>query len=908
MVNVNKNIVPGKQAESSAKTEPQAQARRPRNTALNSSKKLPDSIKNRRKQKLNCSREQVIDQLVNEEQIYTPEEAEELVSSFEKQTGATVERLATTDEIDNYDGEFWATKDGVTQLWCRGNDGWYAKEEDYESDGSLGVELADKSDIDSACGNKTDADSSLNCEAGSAKVSGTVTIYNDFADLDNDTTERLLRSRIEKAVPGAKVDFEKVNDTDVKVNIDCPDADAEKARLAVESSDVTKSVDWESATKELDSSKDADKTAESTNLNSSTEPEGDTDGGESVSEGVDASDIKITTESGNEVSMQDIKIVQNPDTNELAIFIPEDEDETIPEGFSVIGMVVPDTLSSATAIEGGEVCPECGQDPCVCEGAEDGEELDSSKKKNELNCSSSSGLLEVATEYYEDEHDALVDILQSVDNLGYGDAVYEQLIKNYGYEGTDAQQADDALIKMASEDADEHDFLVSLIQAIEDLGYGKQVYTDVLGIGGDIDSSLNCDSSKDDYFAALWSAYTDDDYKCACCGKSFPAGHNSVQLDGHKPDGMHFIYKYTEDNRVGNSVNYDPYNLPPEDSEGGIFKVVVGEEADDEGYRWLNFCRNCWPKLTSKSPEEIYNEYSVAENKNELTQESVNSSLGGGDDRQDATSQVTVPKSFPDDKVHDLYRWVENELLHEGIDVDVYGVGRPSASTISFEFEVTGRDPSEVDAIIEDRVKEFIANGNNAIQYPEGDPRSELNSEKHEKNLNCKVENARVEPTEQGTWVVRADTDRFGKDAILYEHYSEEGANKYLDRLKAGGDAVANGYDGHIDPKKVDLDSGNGIAEAKLDKASISKAMSKVLTEDKDTPLVSINLKDGILVYLQPASYDDNRLIEDGNFDEAKIYVAMYDENFNPIMVNDRRENKMNGSEVVDYIKHNLGM
>ena len=421
----------------------------------------------------------------------------------------------------------------------------------------------------------------------------------------------------------------------------------------------------------LNSSKDSSKA-----LNcSSEEPEGDADGGESVAEGVDASDIKITTESGNEVSMQDIKIVQNPDTNELAIFIPEDEEETIPEGFTVIGMVVPDAVGSTPAIEGGDVCPECGQDPCVCEeGSEDGGELDSSKKKSELNCSSSSGLLEVATEYYEYEHDALVDILQSVDNLGYGDAVYEQLIKNYGYEGTDAQQADEALIKMASEDADEHDFLVSLIQAIEDLGYGKQVYTDVLGIGGDINSS-------------------------------------------------------------------------------------------------------------------------------------VNSSLGGGDDRQDATSQVTVPKSFPDDKVHDLYRWIETELMHEGIDVDVYSVGRPSAGVISFEFEVTGRDPAEVDAIIEDRVQEFVQNGYEGLQYPKGDPRHGLNSEKHEKNLNCKVENARVEPTEQGTWVVKADTDRFGKNAILYEHYSEEGANKYLDRLKAGGDAVANGYSGHIDPKKVDLDS-----------------------------------------------------------------------------------------------------
>ena len=694
MVNVNKNIVPGKQAEPSAKTKPQAPARRPRNTTLNSSKKQSgqDRLAELRKQKLNCS-------------------AGNIPTGYEQ---------------------------------------YYQVVSEQEFADTVG----------------TDVDN----------------LRNIVADIENEYNEKIVGYLIAK---------DEYTDKLVDENLDIGFITESGKILNGADNDYITDIEIKQALGDaLDSSACSDNTADES-LNSSEITEDDfeyDEDGESVAEGVDASDIKITTESGNEVSMQDIKIVQNPDTNELAIFIPEDEEETIPEGFTVIGMVVPDAVGSTPAIEGGDVCPECGQDPCVCEGeGSEGEgELDSSKKKNELNCSSSSGLLEVATEYYEYEHDALVDILQAVDDLGYGDSVYQQLIKNYGYEGTDAQQADEALIKMASEDADEHDFLVSLIQAIEDLGYGKQVYSEVLGIGGDVNSSLNCDSSKDDCFAVLWSAYIDDEYKCACCGKSFPAGHNSVQLDGHKPDGMHFIYKYTKDNRVGNGVNYDPYNLPPEDSEGGIFKVVVGEEADDEGYRWLNFCRNCWPKLTSKSPEEIYNEYSVAENKNELTQESMNSSLGGGDDRQDATSQVTVPKSFPDDKVHDLYRWVESELLHEGIDVDVYGVGRPSASTISFEFEVTGRDPSEVDAIIEDRVKEFIANGNNAIQYPEGDPRSELNSEKHGKNLNCKVENARVEPTEQGTWVVRADTDRFGKDAILYEHYSEEGANKYLDRLKAG--------------------------------------------------------------------------------------------------------------------------
>lgn len=119
---------------------------------------------------------------------------------------------------------------------------------------------------------------------------------------------------------------------------------------------------------------------------------------------------------------------------------------------------------------------------------------------------------------------------------------------------------------------------------------------------------LNEDDSK--CFATLWTAYIDDEYKCACCGKKFPEGHGTVYLGGHKPDGMHFIYEYTKENRVGNNINYDPYNLPPEDETGGIFKVVVGEDVDDEGYNWLNFCRNCWPKLTDMSPDEIYTKYS----------------------------------------------------------------------------------------------------------------------------------------------------------------------------------------------------------------------------------------------------------------------------------------------------------
>ena len=112
-----------------------------------------------------------------------------------------------------------------------------------------------------------------------------------------------------------------------------------------------------------------------------------------------------------------------------------------------------------------------------------------------------------------------------------------------------------------------------------------------------------------DWYATMWNGYIDEPYTCACCGRKFPAGRNDVYLDGYEPDGMHFIYRLTKENRDGNGINYDPYNLPPEDSEGSIFKVVVCNENDDEGYYWRNFCRNCWPKLTKYSPEELANKF-----------------------------------------------------------------------------------------------------------------------------------------------------------------------------------------------------------------------------------------------------------------------------------------------------------
>lgn len=473
MVNVNKPI------SKNDGTIQKVENRRPRNTELNSSKSATSAITGvslANIRKLNCSREAVIQEL---RRWLSEEEAKDYLEAFENETGATVVRLASPEEAA-MDGDFWAVKDGKEQLWYRTDGEWYTKD-----------------DLDGSCG-ETDADSSLNCESGSAKVSGTVTIYNDFADLDNDTTERLLRSRIEKAVPGAKVDFEKVNDTDVKVTIDCADADAEKARLAVESSDVAKSVDWNSATAELDSSADTssesdsssttENTTESMNLNSSEEPEGDTDGGDAIGEGSDEVAM-ITTESGNEVALSDIKIVQNPETNEISLFIKEDEDEEIPEGFVVIATASQPTLPA------DNTCPECGQDPCVCESVEetDGEEgegLDSSKKKNELNCSEN--IKEALADAGDDEHDVLTYVVQCIEYLGKADEVLSKINDEAAPEGSNLREQ--------LSDIDTHEALVAVVEALEDLGLVDEVLNTMainpLGNEPDIDSNLNCSISE----------------------------------------------------------------------------------------------------------------------------------------------------------------------------------------------------------------------------------------------------------------------------------------------------------------------------------------------------------------------------------------------------------------------------
>lgn len=52
-----------------------------------------------------------------------------------------------------------------------------------------------------------------------------------------------------------------------------------------------------------------------------------------------ASDI-LTDENGNEFTVDEMVVVQDNDTNEISLFIPDDEEETIPDNVHVVGEVV----------------------------------------------------------------------------------------------------------------------------------------------------------------------------------------------------------------------------------------------------------------------------------------------------------------------------------------------------------------------------------------------------------------------------------------------------------------------------------------------------------------------------------------------------------------------------------------
>lgn len=99
----------------------------------------------------------------------------------------------------------------------------------------------------------------------------------------------------------------------------------------------------------------------------------------------------VTDEKGNEIEVADMLIVQDPDTNQISLFIPEDEAETVPENVEVIGEVIP------------------ADDEVVLDSSRrrktHGKKMNASKRKGTQNCtnlnSSRANLIEQLEEVYQ---------------------------------------------------------------------------------------------------------------------------------------------------------------------------------------------------------------------------------------------------------------------------------------------------------------------------------------------------------------------------------------------------------------------------------------------------------------------------------------------------------------------------
>ena len=119
---------------------------------------------------------------------------------------------------------------------------------------------------------------------------------------------------------------------------------------------------------------------------------------------------------------------------------------------------------------------------------------------------------------------------------------------------------------------------------------------------------INCTNNNRELIEAfLWNAYLDvEPYTCAWCGRKFPAQPDTgVSMTG-PADDMHYNYHITAENIDGNSVNYDVFDLPKEDTDGCNFKVILAKKSDDEGQEWKNMCKHCWPKYKNMDLDTVY--------------------------------------------------------------------------------------------------------------------------------------------------------------------------------------------------------------------------------------------------------------------------------------------------------------
>ena len=273
-------------------------SRRPARPLANDDKNYKlNSARRRPLKKLNSNRSAILKEL---EGWFDTDEAVEYLDSFEKKTGATATKLATDEEVDKYDGVFWATKDGKESLWCLHDGKWV--EEDLDSNKKL----------NSAEGEATEKAE----EETEEETTSEETTSEETAEEEIEVTDLLI-----------------VQDPESKeLSLFIPDTPEETVPEDVE---VIATV--EAATVEdLDSSCGGKK-----KLNSSEEDDAETATEDEAkeSESTEAEEEAVVElPDGETVEVEDIFVVQTDD-GEYDLFIAE-EDAELPEEVEVVGEAV----------------------------------------------------------------------------------------------------------------------------------------------------------------------------------------------------------------------------------------------------------------------------------------------------------------------------------------------------------------------------------------------------------------------------------------------------------------------------------------------------------------------------------------------------------------------------------------
>lgn len=381
MVPVNKKIIAAKAPEAA---EPQK--RRPRNTELNSSKRKTgqQALAELRNQKLNCSASRIPDELKPYYQEITPDE-------FAKTVGADPDTLpGIISDIENEYGEkivgYITCKPEYEEAFVDANidsgfitesgkvlngvDEGYINsiEVDYAAAHVDDPDLNSSEEPDSVNPSEKDAESlnsgDMNCSEGSGERWKTPEEYQEALDESRKAIEdgdnfHKFSVAVDKDGFGSiwAYVYTPSDKPGVCVSVE-PDGDGTMIFSRKTAVDINLD-DLESVTADL-INQAKEELGGASGVDSSKKQDMNCSEGESDT---------IYTESGNQVAITDIKVVQNPETNALALFVPENGDDEIPEGFTVIGDVIA-TASGAPAIE---------------ENAETGDDSLNSSKKPPMN-------------------------------------------------------------------------------------------------------------------------------------------------------------------------------------------------------------------------------------------------------------------------------------------------------------------------------------------------------------------------------------------------------------------------------------------------------------------------------------------------------------------------------------------